>query len=217
MDEVENLAEDISKNVSASKYVLDKADDLLNNVKQRVNLNDVALKNLRIKTNNLHETALGLKENATTLQEANVQGALKVTRIMAEQSRQAERMANNTTNILDDAERYKKHTESLIAKNSAAVTEAHEKNKESLEKLGKKLDSFNKLMPDLNMNMCGQNVSECSSICGGARCGTCGGLACDAGALTKANQALDVAKKQAVKIKSYRDEAEQLLRNVSIA
>ena len=216
LDELNKLAQDLNKNVSASSEILLKADDLLNNVKQRVNINDVALKTLKNKTNSLHEQALNLKENATSLQEANVQGALNVTRMMAAQSKQAQRMANDTKNIVDDADRYKKHTETLIAKNSDAVTQAHEKNKESLEKLREKLDAFAELMPDLNLNMCGQNVTECGSVCGGAGCGSCGGLSCDAGAVTKANQALDVAKKQSAKIKSYRDEAQQLLRSVSI-
>lgn len=214
LDELNKLADDLSKNIADASLTLEKADDLLNNVKQRVNLNDVALKNLKNRTHNLHEKAVNLKENATSLQEANVQGALNVTRMMSEQSRQAEKMANNTISILDDAERYKKHTESLIAKNSDAVAEAHERNKDALLKLDEKIKSFNRMMPDLNMNMCGQNVTECSSVCGGAGCGSCGGLACDAGAVTKANQALDVAKKQSARIKNHRDEAEQLLRSM---
>ncbi|KAI4494129.1 hypothetical protein M0802_009163 [Mischocyttarus mexicanus] len=215
LDELTSLAEELSKNVSDSAKRLEEVDNLLENVSQRVNLGDVALKKLKNRTNSLHQGAMELKENATILQEENVQGALNVTQQMAEQSLQAEKMANDTSNILADAERYRKHTENLLAKNSASVNEAQERNNESLEKLSNKLTALNGGMRKLNTNMCGANVTDCSDVCGGAGCGFCGGLSCDFGAITIANQALDMAKQQAAKIKGRRDEAEQLLRNLT--
>lgn len=216
LDALNALATILENNITESMQQLEDMNNLLENVSQRVNLGDVALKRLKNRTNSLHEAAAELKENATRLQEENVQGALNVTQQMAEQSRQAERMANDTSNVLADAERFRKHTENLLAKNRVAVDEAQEKNKESLVKLNDKLKAFALVMPELNLQMCGANVTDCSPVCGGAGCGFCGGLSCDIGAVTKANQALDVAKQQAAKIKSHKDEAEQLLRNVCI-
>ncbi|KMQ87843.1 laminin subunit beta-1 [Lasius niger] len=123
-------------------------------------------------------------------------------------------MANNTGNVLADAERFRKHTENLLAKNRASVDEAQERNKESLTKLNEKLKTFGMNIPELKLKMCDSNVTNCSIVCGGAGCGFCEGLSCDVGAVSKANQALDVAKQQSAKIKSHMDEAEQLLRNV---
>ncbi|XP_034171779.1 laminin subunit beta-1 isoform X2 [Osmia lignaria lignaria] len=214
LDELNDLAIDLNRNVSMSTKQLEEVNNLLETVSQRVNLGDAALKNLKNRTNNLHQAAADLKGNATRLQEENVQGALNVTQQMAEQSKQAEKMANDTSNVLADAERYRKHTESLLAKNRGFVDEAQKRNRESLDQINDKLRTFDKTMPGLNLEMCGDNVTDCSSVCGGAGCGFCGGLSCDAGAVTKANQALDVAKKQAAKIKNYKDEAEQLLRNM---
>ncbi|XP_035719159.1 laminin subunit beta-1-like isoform X1 [Vespa mandarinia] len=214
LDELTDLAEELSKNISNSAKQLEEVDNMLENVSQRVNLGDVALKKLKNRTNSLHQGAMELKENATILQEENVQGALNVTQQMAEQSRQAEKMANATSNILADAERYRKHTENLLIKNSVSFNEAQERNNESLLKLSDKLNTLNEDMPELNLKMCGDNVTDCSNVCGGAGCGFCGGLSCDIGAITKANQALDVAKQQADKIKNQKDEAEQLLRNM---
>lgn len=214
LDALNVLVAGLEKNITESAQHLENVNNLLENVSQRVNLGDVALKGLKNRTNSLHEAAAELKENATRLQEENVQGALNVTQQMAEQSRQAERMANDTGNVLADAERFRKHTENLLAKNRAAVDEAQERNKESLVKLNERLKALGTRMPELNLQMCGDNVTDCSTVCGGAGCGFCGGLSCDAGAITKANQALDVAKQQATKIKSHKDEAEQLLRNV---
>lgn len=214
LDELTELAEELSKNISNSAKQLEEVDNLLENVSQRVNLGDVAFKKLKNRTNSLHQDAMELKENATILQEENVQGALNVTQQMAEQFRQAEKMANDTNNVLADAERYRKHTENLLVKNSASFIEAQDRNNDSLKKLIDKLYTLNGGMPELNLKMCGDNVTDCSSIFGGAGCGFCGGLSCDVGAITKANQALDVAKQQAAKIKRQKDEAEQLLRNV---
>ncbi|CAK9803904.1 Laminin subunit beta-1 [Anthophora quadrimaculata] len=214
LDELNDLAIDLNEKVSKSTKKLEEVNNLLENVSQRVNLGDAALKNLKNRRNNLHQTAADLKENATRLQEENVQGALNVTQQMAEQSRQAEKMANDTSSVLADAERYRKHTDGLLAKNRAFVEEAQNKNKESLGKITKKLKTFDSVIPELNLEMCGDNVTDCSKVCGGAGCGFCGGLSCDAGAVTKAMQALDVAKKQADKIKNHKDDAEQLLRNM---
>lgn len=213
LDTLNDLANELAKNISESAKQLEEANNHLENLSQRVNLGDVALKKLRNRTDNLHETATDLRENATRLQEENVLGALNVTQQMAEQSRQAEKMANDTTNILGDAERFRKHTENLLAKNRDSVEEAKDRNKNSLNKLNEKLTAFDMTIPELNLQMCGDNVT-CSTVCGGAGCGFCGGLSCDAGAVSKATQALDVAKQQAAKIKSHKDEAEQLLRNV---
>lgn len=214
MDELNELAIELNKNVVHSNKQLEEANSLLENLNQRVNLDDAALKNLENRSNSLHQTAADLKENATRLQEENVQGALNVTQQMAEQSRQAEKMANDTGNILADAERFRKHTESLLAKNRDSMGDAEEANKEALTAINEKLSVFNGIMPSLNLEMCGDNVTDCSSVCGGAGCGFCGGLSCDAGAVTKTNQALDVAMKQAAKIKTYKDEVQQLFREV---
>ncbi|XP_057323287.1 laminin subunit beta-1 isoform X1 [Microplitis mediator] len=214
LDELEDLANELASNISSSTKALEDVENQLENVSQRVNLGDVALKKLKNRTNNLHQGAALLKEEAMRLQEANVQGALNVTQQMAEQSRQAEKMANETTSVLADAERYRKNTESLLAKNRATVDDAQDRSQDSVDKLNEKLTNLENDIPGLNLGMCGDNVTECSNVCGGAGCGFCGGISCDAGAVSKANQALDVAKKQADKIKTHRDSAEQLLRKM---
>ena len=211
------MAGSLDKDIESYSKVLDNLNQELGNVTEHVTLADAALKRMKNRTDNLHEGAVQLRENANRLQETNVQGALNLTRQMADQSRLAERMAADTTSVLQDAERYKKNTENLLAKSSANVDENRQRNKESLERLNDKLDILKKHIPDLNRDICGTNVSDCSDVCGGAGCGFCGGLSCDSGAKTKADQALSVARQQADKIRNHKDESEQLLRNVSNA
>ncbi|XP_001607740.1 laminin subunit beta-1 [Nasonia vitripennis] len=214
LDELNQLATNLDKDIDNSATILQDLENQLENVTQRVTLADAQLKRFKNRTDALHEGAAELRENANRLQEANVQGALNVTQQMADQSRLAEKMAAETNNVLLDAERYKKNTENLLAKSSANVEENRQKNKDSLERLNEKLDTLKSHMPQLNQDMCGRNVTDCDSVCGGAGCGHCGGLSCDVGAMTKAMQALDVAKKQSTMIKEHKDEAEQLLRNL---
>ncbi|XP_078051747.1 laminin subunit beta-1 isoform X1 [Augochlora pura] len=215
LDELNDLAAVLATNVSNSAKRLEEVNNLLENVNERVNLGDATLKFINNRTNNLHQAATELKENGTRLQEENVLGALNVTQQMAEQSKEAEKMANDTSKVLAEAERFRKHTETLLAKNRYTVEEAQEANKASLAGINEKLKTFNSFMPDLNLKMCGDNVTDCSDLCGGAGCSFCGAVSCDAGAVTKANQALDVANKQAAKMKTHKEEAEQLLRNLA--
>ena len=215
IDVLSDIADSLADKVKLSSKLLADVDNQLENVRSRVTLSDTTHKGLKTRTNILHQGAAMLSEKAMRLQEADVQGALNVTQQMAEQSRQAERMANETTNVLADAERYRKNTENLLAKNSAIVNDMQVRSRQSLEKLEEKIKNFDEDMPSLNLRMCGDNVTDCSNVCGGAGCGSCGGISCDAGAITMVAQALDVAKQQAAKIKAGKDASEQLLRNVS--
>lgn len=214
LDELYNLAGELEDNVKESQAALDELDNLGGSIRERIDIADLALKEMKTRTNNLHREAEALKENATRLQEGNVQGALNVTLLMGEQSAEAERLASGTSLTVQDAERYERNTESLIEKNTEAFERAKAQNNESLTQLSRKLNEFNALLPDMNNNMCGERVSECGSLCGGAGCGFCGGLSCE-GAVVKADQALDMATKRAAKIEEHREEVDRLLSSVS--
>uniref|UniRef100_A0ABD2X9T7 Laminin subunit beta-1 n=1 Tax=Trichogramma kaykai TaxID=54128 RepID=A0ABD2X9T7_9HYME len=214
LEELKETAASLDKEINAYAEILKDLNAQLSGVTDHVTIADASLKGFKNRIDKLHEDAIKLRENANRLQESNVQGALNVTQQMAEQSRQAERMAAETSGILADAERYKKNTENLLLKNSVSVAANQKQNKNSLEKLNEKLAALKTHIPMLNEDICGSKVDDCSDSCGGAGCGVCGGLGCDSGAKTKASQALEVAKKQAEKIRDHRDEAEQLLRNV---
>lgn len=52
-------------------------------------------------------------------------------------------------------------------------------------------------------------------LCGGAGCGFCGGLSCEAGAFTKAERAYKFAKDAEKHIRDKEAKAEELYRGVS--
>lgn len=43
------------------------------------------------------------------------------------------------------------------------------------------------------LQVCDGRGDPCDSVCGGGGCGKCGGISCDGGALTKADNAIDRA------------------------
>ncbi len=62
--------------------------------------------------------------------------------------------------------------------------------------------------------MCDKRGDPCDSLCGGAGCGKCGGLSCDEGAVTKANNALDLAKRADAVLMKKEEEARSMLSEV---
>ncbi|KAJ8664871.1 hypothetical protein QAD02_006533 [Eretmocerus hayati] len=215
LEDLKRASEALEKDVETSDAILNELNNELEKVSQNVTLADASLKNLKNRTDTLHELASDLREKANTLQMANVQGALNITKQMADKSRQAERIAFETESVLQQAERFKNNTENLLAKSSSTMADERQEIQDSLEKLNEKLQSLSGYVPGLNLDMCGRNVSDCTDVCGGAGCGVCGGLACDAGAITKASLALDRAQQQNKIIKQHKDEAEQLLRTMT--
>lgn len=54
----------------------------------------------------------------------------------------------------------------------------------------------------------------CDSLCGGAGCGTCGGISCAEGAFTKSSRAITFATEAEEKIYEKEAKAEELFRGV---
>lgn len=63
--------------------------------------------------------------------------------------------------------------------------------------------------------MCDGLGDPCDSRCGGAGCGKCGGLSCEEGAVTKANNALELSKRADELLSDKKEQAEELLTDVS--
>lgn len=59
-------------------------------------------------------------------------------------------------------------------------------------------------------------VSKCDTLCGGAGCGKCGGLSCDMGAVTRAENAFELAKDAENVTREKEGVSKQLLGEVSL-
>lgn len=188
----------------------------LANATTSINLAKVALENLRENSAKLKEKSIQLEMNATKLQEANLEGALNLTRDAKQRAINAIDAADGTQTTIRDTERQIKGTDLLVERQYDSFNNTQKDNDKNLSELQDALNELESEIPELNDKMCGQASDSCE-LCGGAGCGTCGGLSCERGALTKADQALDFANKTEIKIRDHESMADDLLRGISLA
>lgn len=189
----------------------------LGNVTQRITLANLALNNLKENANNLKKTGEMLKENATLLQENNVEGALALTRESHELSKKIKVESIAMEKQIDDAERQCRRTEKLVTNTFQQFTQGQEENEKSLQRLNEKISGLEKNLPDLNELICDKRGNPCDNLCGGAGCGQCGGITCDAGALSQSNSAHQFANMSKELINEKEAKAEEVFRGITTA
>ncbi|XP_046984371.1 laminin subunit beta-1 isoform X1 [Schistocerca americana] len=217
LESLNKLVEDLRGTLNHSSHGLDDVEKILQNATQRILLAHEALRDLRVKKDRLNATALGLKENATRLQEANVEGALNLTREAWERSEKAQQIADDSQSAIADSERQCKRAETLVNRTSNQFLRLQDENTEALADLETKLLELEEQIPDINNQVCGKRGDPCDKLCGGAGCGSCGGLSCEQGAVTMAERALKFAEDARKTVEDKEAEADDLLRGVSQA
>lgn len=201
--------------LAASLDRLQVSENTLENVYSGVNLVNVALDDLKNRSEGIQSFARALRANATQLQEANIEGALNLTReawIRAEQLRAADA---DIDKVFSTAEKQCRRTDALVAQKSAEFEQLQQRNEEQLDGYQAELDALQQQIPDLNEQMCDKRGDPCDSLCGGAGCDHCGGLSCEKGALTKAEKALLYVHDVEKTIKTNDGLAEDLIRALS--
>lgn len=193
-----------------------KSNDNLNAITSKINLGNVTLDGLRESIEKLKTKTLDLSNNATKLQEANLEGALNLTREAKQRALVAADDAENVQNIIAHTDRQIKNTDRMIQMQYSHFNNTQNENEKKLDDLKEQLSKLEAHIPKLNEKMCGQESDTCD-ICGGAACGKCGGISCDQGAVTKAEQALDFANKTEHRIKEHELTAEDMFRSISQA
>lgn len=192
------------------------SNDNLSDITSKINLGDVALRDLRENIEKLKNKTADLKNNATKLQEANLEGALNLTREAKERALKAADDAEFVQTIVASTDRQIKNTDRLIEMQYTTFNNTQNENEKKLMELEDQLSELESQFPKLNEKMCGQESDNCD-VCGGAGCGKCGGISCDRGAVTKAEKALEFANKTEHRIKEHELSAEDLFRSISQA
>ncbi|XP_050676949.1 laminin subunit beta-1 [Leptidea sinapis] len=217
----QSTVKELLSNISSLQDHLKKADqkikesnDNLNDITSKINLGNVTLDGLRKSIENLKSKTQELGNNATKLQEANLEGALNLTREAKQRALKAADEAESIQTIIANTDRHIKNTDRLIESQYANFNNTQNENDKKLDELQEILTELNSRLPKINEKMCGQESDTCD-ICGGAGCGKCGGISCDLGAITKADQALDFANKTENRIKEHELTAEDLYRSVT--
>lgn len=189
----------------------------IDNTMQRVILANLTLGSLKAKAINLKETAQSLKNNSTQLQERNVEGALNLTKEAFEKAKTLKMEENVQDKLLSDAEHQCKRTELFFSRNVNSFNQGIKDNELALEKLNEEMNRLNQEIPKLNQQICDKGGETCDKLCGGAGCGFCGGLSCEAGATTKAERAYSFAKEAQKHIHDKEAKGEELYRGLSQA
>lgn len=206
-----NLRKELNDSLEAHAASSRHREELFN----AISINTYQLEDNKKNSERIKSDAAELKANATKLQEANVEGALNLTRDALSRVRNLDRDIQDIESLNTDAERQCKRTESLILRNRDSTDDKAESNDANIKELNKKLNNLTDQIPNINEKMCGARGDPCDSLCGGAGCGRCGGLSCDSGALPKANKAIEFAKDSEKIIKEKEETADTLIRSLS--
>ncbi|XP_063219684.1 laminin subunit beta-1 isoform X2 [Bacillus rossius redtenbacheri] len=219
--DLENLVQIVEKlrsDLNQSSNALDSVENQLQNTTQRIYLTNLALADLQNKSENLRNKAKNLKNEATKLQEANVEGALNLTRESQKASQKAQQLVDSLDERLQEAERNYKRTEARINRTANQFQKEREENDNALDIIAKKLEQLEQEIPDINEKICDKRGDPCDQLCGGAGCGSCGGLlSCEQGAVTKAATTVGLGKDAKEAISQKEAHAEELLRGISQA
>lgn len=213
--DLENTITKLSGNLTSAAASLSGLEQGVDNTTQRIELATNALADLRLQAEELRDAAGDLKEKATKLQEANVEGALNLTRTAGERSKQAQEQVELTHVIVSESQRNRRRTENLLLHAGDRFNRTQDNNDAMIAKLSLTLDDMDGGMPDLNEQVCDKRGSPCDTYCGGAGCGKCGGLSCNNGLVNTAELALKFAEDAENTLKKKEASADELLRGIS--
>lgn len=214
---LEKFVVDLRKDLTNSVERLNNSDKVLENIYSGINLASVELDGMRNKSEQIKMDLTNLKENATKLQEANVEGALNLTRQAWDRVTALDSLNAESELINANAERTCKRVEHMFMRSAQSFDEIQTENEISLKEYNDQLNALSAKIPDLNDQMCDRRGDPCDSLCGGAGCGSCGGVSCDKGAYSKADRALENVKAAEKNIKEKEEVAENLVRALSQA
>ncbi|CAG0885936.1 unnamed protein product [Cyprideis torosa] len=178
---------------------LDAVEQDVSNTTQRIFLITLGLTDIRGTIASLEDQAKNLETNATLLQEANVEGALNITRDAARRGREAQYRAEGMANVLRNAQQQRRRTESLLQNSGDRFNMSQEQNDLAIADLNRRLDEIEDEIPNINELVCDKRGDPCDGLCGGAGCKEgCGrGTSCGEGAVRKSSKALELAKEAA--------------------
>ena len=225
-DELIGVQAEINRISNALKDTTANLDDLgseLGNIRQSIMQGASNLDYLRSDSDNLKLEAQDMKDKITRLQEANVEGALNLTRQAKRRSDDAAMQVRGIEadgGALANSEFQRKATDKLMNNSKIQFTNTQNQNQGKLDDILEQIDNLEGKIPDLNRQICDGQTSvdtPCDDLCGGAGCGKCGGLSCLNGALSKAEEAVKSAESaDSLLVEKDRD-ADQVLREVTKA
>ncbi|XP_054721557.1 laminin subunit beta-1-like [Uloborus diversus] len=219
IEDLQDMVDMLRQNLTITQEHLDVIDHELDNTTQKIYDANLALADLRRRADDLTNDAQTLKTNATVLQEANVEGAFNITKKAKIRSDAAENKVRDSRAVIHESEGHRHRTERLLETATNLYNQTYLQNEAALMKISGKIGQIEEEIPQLNHIVCDGHgtVSKCDSLCGGAGCDKCGGLSCDLGAVTRADNAYDLAKDAEKVIREKEGKSKSLLTEVGEA
>ncbi|EEC18262.1 laminin beta 1 chain, putative [Ixodes scapularis] len=184
------------RNLTESQLKLDEVDQQAQNVTQRTFAANLALSDIHERAQKLGQDAKALRDNTTALQEANVEGALNITREAQKRSQLAVARARGAQDDVMKSEMTRRVTERMLESAASRYNDTYQENEAALRKLQEQVADLEDQISDVNELVCYKRgtVERCDPVCGGAGCNSCGGLGCEDGSVTRANNTLAMAQ-----------------------
>lgn len=217
IEDLQGLVDELRQNLTRNGDRVRDLDEEVDNTTQRIYDANQQLASLQTSAQKLQELAKTLQTNATAVQEENVEGALNITINAWRRSRAAQSKVEDAENTLRESERERKRTESLIDRAQEDFNRTFSENENALDEAAALIAAMEAQIPDINQDVCDGRGDPCSALCGGAGCGKCGGLSCNKGAVTKADEALRLARNADTLLKEKDGNASVLLGEISKA
>ncbi|XP_063408857.1 laminin subunit beta-1-like [Mytilus trossulus] len=148
---------------------------------------------LKQRVEELKKKADDLRRNATDIQARDLEGAFNITKEAQQKSRMAQSKVDGTQGMLNESMKTRAEVEKMLEEKRNAFNQKIQENEAELNEMDDKVSSLGSRIADLNEMVCDGRGDPCDSVCGGGGCGKCGGISCDGGALTKADNAIDRA------------------------
>lgn len=189
--------------------------NIIVNATQEINLKEITLKDLQTREQSLKNITLEMKHNTTLLQEANVRGALSLIHGAKQKAVESSRTVDRAREITEEADRRCRGIDLNINRTSKGFNEKTNENLAIFKEMEAVLEKYNENFPNVNNKICDKFGNPCDSLCGGAGCGTCGGVSCENGALKKSENALSVVKNVANTLKEKEAKVDETLRATS--
>ncbi|XP_052780094.1 laminin subunit beta-1-like [Mya arenaria] len=217
VEELQMMIKTMRENLTANIEDLDTMDENLQTTMGRIQEGNSRISALQLGVEELNKKAELLRKNASDIQAQDVEGAINITREAEQRSLQAQSVVDGTNKYLDDSAAVRGRVEKILEDNLSDFNTSIENNQEALRELDDKVSMLSDMLPEINGKVCDRSGDPCDDVCGGGGCGSCGGPSCEKGAVTRADNALDLAMKAETLLNVKENNAQGLATNVSRA
>jgi len=214
---LEDMLKEIRANLTNNEASLQSLDSDLQATMGRIQAGENRIRALELGVNELNLKAQQLRRNASDIQAQDVEGAYNITKEAELRSAEAKMMVESSDKFVENSAEVRARVENMLEENIEAFNASLAENQNALDNLNEEVEGLSMKITEINSMVCDGTGHPCDDVCGGGGCGVCGGPSCANGAITKADNALDLAMKAETMLKVKERNAQELHSNVSAA